>query len=110
MQTIKKKVIDAVVITGSATTYSDVFDMQNFTGACATFILAGTGTLTGTVKLQMSNGDGSWIDIPSATATLSTTTPLQITVSLVFAALIRAAVVSTANTSTVSCTIMAKEG
>jgi len=104
----KRAILINQTITGPSTVNGDSLDVMHFHLVSVAFNIAAGGTLTGTCKLQWSNDNVNWVDIPSATATLSTTNPLMINVSDVGTAFIRPVITSTAGTSTITAIAIAK--
>lgn len=101
--------VDGQVLTGNSTTTFDAFDVQNYAGFSFHIKPSGTGTLAGTVKVQVANYSGDWQDLSGASASLSTTTGLIINCSACYYGLARIAIVHTSGTSTIDIYAVAKE-
>ena len=95
-------------ITGPSTVNGDSLDVMHFNLLAVAFNIATGGTLAGTCKIQWSNDNVNWVDVPSATATLSTTTPLIIKATGIATAFIRPVVVGTSGTSTITAIAIVK--
>lgn len=103
------KIVDAQVVTGAVTTNFTGVDIPDYSGFSFHVKPGGTGTLAGTVKVQVSNNNTDWQDLSGATASLSTTNGIIINCVGVYTAMCRLVIVSTAGTSTINAWVCAKE-
>ena len=67
MKTANKDVFSAVAVTGTNAYTSNAIDIDLCNGYCG--VLTTTGTLTGTLKLQGSNDNVIYVDLPNSGTT-----------------------------------------
>lgn len=67
MKQVSKKVFDAVAVSSTTAYTSSAMDISLCNGYAG--VLTTTGTLTGTLKLQGSNDNAIWVDLPNSGTT-----------------------------------------
>jgi len=106
MRTFIKKLFDAADITTAVDSSS--FNCGESVLISTQYTTTGTAP-TGTLKLQSSNDNVNWVDIPTASASISSVTTGVIPPLVDYAYLyIRAVWTQTSGTGTISATIVAK--
>lgn len=108
MSSAKRQVLLSQAISGAATVEGSAMDIMYYENVSVALTVAPGGTLAGTFKLQWSNDGANWVDVPSATASLSGTNTLILNLQNVGTAFVRPVIVSTSGASTVTATAIAK--